>query len=257
MSIELNNASRYFGDFAAVNQVSFSLSEGITALLGPNGAGKSTLFRLIAGLDKASHGTVRVSGVDPYHQHDKVAERMGIAPEHNGHLDKVSADYQLELFAQMQGVPAREVKARVQQALSFVDLQAVGSQQAGTYSKGMRKRLAIARAIVHQPDYLLLDEPTAGLDPEQVMLLRERLLELKTQGCCIFFNSHHLSEVAYIADRIMVMNHSKMLCDESVEVFLARAGNVEGKAEQIQQAYRQVLVDNRARAVPVAIAEKG
>ena len=160
--VEVNGVSKVFGDVVAVSDVSFSVRAGVTALLGPNGAGKSTLFRLMCGLTPPSKGTVRVLGADARRDRD-VRGRIGLAPQQDGLFDRLSALQFVSVAAATEAVPEPERAAR--RALGVVNLDADDSRPVSGFSKGMRQRVKLAAALVHDPEVLILDEPLTGLDP--------------------------------------------------------------------------------------------
>lgn len=241
IEININLMSKRYGKKMVVQGFTARVRPGITALLGPNGAGKSTLFGLVAGLYRPSEGSVRVNGLDPYVLHRKVAGGMGVLPSRDGLLDRTGARQQLELFARLYGLNARTATERCALMLSELGLTASAGAHVGTFSTGMRKRLAIARAMLHQPEIVLLDEPTSGLDPDQAARLRNLMLSWRDEGRLIFFNTHSLSEVARVADTVMVMAGGRLLFSGSIADFLLHAPASGETAERMEQAYLSLL----------------
>ena len=160
--VEVNSVSKVFGDVVAVSDVSFTVRAGVTALLGPNGAGKSTLFRVMCGLTPPTKGTVRVLGADARRDRD-VRGRIGLVPQQDGLFERLSALQFVTLAAATEAVSQPERAAR--RALDLVDLDADASRSVSGFSKGMRQRVKLAAALVHDPEVLILDEPLTGLDP--------------------------------------------------------------------------------------------
>ncbi|GEM49375.1 ABC transporter ATP-binding protein [Deinococcus cellulosilyticus] len=250
--IEVQHLTRQFGNFNAVQDVNVAVPAGITALLGPNGAGKTTLFNLIAGLDLPTRGSIRVSGLDPYHQHRQTALQLGVLPAQDGLLGHLGARVQLEVYARLFGMGSSEARARTKTCLEQVGLGEIDHRPVSQFSTGMRKRLAIARSLLHNPQMILLDEPTAGLDPAQVLSLRLLLLKCREEGRLVLFNTHHLSEVARIADRVMVMREGRLLFDDTREAFMDLAPAGMGELERMEWAYQHVI-----EAVPLSLQGQG
>jgi ABC-2 type transport system ATP-binding protein len=201
-AIELSEVSRWYGNVVAVNEVSFSLSPGVTGLLGPNGAGKSTLLHMMAGLLKPSHGEVKVYGRSTW-LHPAIYREVGLVPEREA-VHAYLTGRQFALYnAQLQNLP--DPAAAAAKALEAVDLTAVQDRPIGTYSKGMRQRAKIAAALVHDPRVLLLDEPFNGMDPRQRLHMMGLLREMAAAGRTILFSSHILEEVERLADNVLVV----------------------------------------------------
>jgi ABC-2 type transport system ATP-binding protein len=168
--IDVDRASKWFADVVAVSEVSFHVGRGVTALLGPNGAGKSTMLRMLAGLTAPSQGHVRVLGFDP-HRDLALTRRIGLVPQQDALFESLSAFEFVRLAAVLQRLD--DPRAASAQALDEVDLDTADTRPVGSYSKGMRQRVKIAQAIVHDPEVLILDEPLTGLDPRQRLHLIE------------------------------------------------------------------------------------
>ncbi len=201
-AVELRGVSRWYGTVVAVNDVSFTLGPGVTGLLGPNGAGKSTLLHMMAGLLEPSDGSVTVRGI-PAWRNPSIYSEIGLVPEREsvpGYLsgfDFVLFNARLHRLADPVAATAR--------AIATVDLGSVEARQIGTYSKGMRQRVKIAAALVHEPDILLLDEPFNGMDPRQRLHMMELLRSMAAAGRTILFSSHILEEVERLAGNVLVV----------------------------------------------------
>ncbi len=201
-AVELRNASRWYGNVVAVNDVSFTLGAGITGLLGPNGAGKSTLLHMMAGFLRPSAGEVRVLGA-PAWRHPDTYRQVGLVPEREAVYPFMTA-YEFALVnARLQQLPDPEGAAR--RAMEAVDLVGAMDRRIGTYSKGMRQRAKVAGALVHDPRVLLLDEPFNGMDPRQRMDMMDLLRSMAAQGRTILVSSHILEELHHLADSVMVV----------------------------------------------------
>jgi ABC-2 type transport system ATP-binding protein len=201
-TVEVVNASRWYGNVVAVNDVSFSLGSGITGLLGPNGAGKSTILHMIAGFLRPSKGTVRVTGKPAWRNHE-MYRQVGLVPEKEAVYPFLSGYQFVLLSAKLFGLsdPA-EAACR---AIRAVDMEAVQDRRLGGYSKGMKQRMKVAAAIVHDPQVLLLDEPFNGTDPAQRLQMMYLLRRMAADGRTIVFSSHILDEVERLAQSILVI----------------------------------------------------
>jgi ABC-2 type transport system ATP-binding protein len=200
--IEVTNASRWYGNVVAVNDMTFSLGAGVTGLLGPNGAGKSTMLHMIAGFLAPSAGTVTIEG-RPTHGDPEVYRGIGMVPEREAVYAFLSARQFVAANAQLQGVA--DIDAATQRAIAAVELQDAQDRAIGTYSKGMRQRAKVAAALVHDPPVLLLDEPFNGMDPRQRLQMMALLRRMAADGRTILFSSHILEEVERLAERVLVI----------------------------------------------------
>jgi ABC-2 type transport system ATP-binding protein len=209
-SVELIGVSKWFGDIVAVSDVSFSVGPGVTALLGPNGAGKSTVLRLLSGLTPPSRGQVRLLGKDP-RADVATSAQIGIVPQQEGVFERHSALRFVSLAAVLHGVADPEAAAR--RALGVVELEADSPQPVGQFSKGMRQRLKVAQALVHDPHVLVLDEPLNGLDPRQRLHLIELFGQLGAEGRCVIVSSHVLEEVERFGSRILVISQGRLAAE--------------------------------------------
>jgi len=192
-----------------LRSISFSVKRGdIFGYLGPNGAGKTTTIRTILGLFQPTAGKVLVMGkpVDD----DSVKRKIGFVLEADGLYDNLTAYRNLEYYCQLYDVPQDERRKRIEGVLELVDLSDRGSDKVSIYSKGMRQKLALARAMVHDPEVLILDEPTAGIDPTGQIEVRKIILDLAQKGKTIFFSSHNLDEVQRICNRIALIHQGKI-----------------------------------------------
>jgi ABC-2 type transport system ATP-binding protein len=203
-SVEVANASRWYGNVVAVNDVTFGLDGGITGLLGPNGAGKSTILHMIAGLLAPSSGSVTVGG-SPTRGHPELYRRIGLVPESEAVYPFLTGRQFVVANARLQGMSGEQAAAAAARAIDHVDLGAAQDRAIGTYSKGMRQRIKVASALVHDPPVLLLDEPFNGMDPRQRLQMMDLLRHMAKQGRVILFSSHILEEVERVAERVLVI----------------------------------------------------
>ncbi|MEV1009320.1 ABC transporter ATP-binding protein [Streptomyces sp. NPDC049881] len=201
-TIEITKASRWFGNVVAVNDVTMAIGPGVTGLLGPNGAGKSTLIHMMSGFLAPSAGTVTLDGA-PIWRNEPVYRHIGLVPEREGMYDYLTGGEFVLANAELHGLPGPAAAAR--EALATVDMTDAADRRISTYSKGMRQRVKMASALVHQPSVLLLDEPFNGMDPRQRMQLMTLLRRMGEEGRTVLFSSHILEEVEQLAGHIEVI----------------------------------------------------
>ena len=211
--IEVNNLERTFGDQKAVDGMTFTVEPGeVFGLLGPNGAGKTTTVRLLNGILPPSAGTARVFGLDPVSQGAAIRQRTGVLTETPALYERLSARENLEFFATLHSLPQPERNRRLTEMLDFFDLSARATDKVETFSKGMKQRLALARALVHRPPLLFLDEPSSGLDPEAAQQVDNLIADLgRTDDQTVILATHNLLEAQRLCDRVAVMNRGKIL----------------------------------------------
>jgi ABC-2 type transport system ATP-binding protein len=206
-AIVLERVSRWYGNVVAVNDVSFSVGAGVTSLLGPNGAGKTTILHMLAGLLRPSSGRVLLGGQSAW-RNPSVYRSVGLVPEREAVYDFLTGRQFVEMCARLQHLPdPRQAAAR---AIDTVDLEAAADRAVGTYSKGMRQRVKIAGALVHDPTILLLDEPFNGMDPRQRLHMIELLRSMAAAGRAILFSSHILEEVERLAEQVLVIHAGRL-----------------------------------------------
>ncbi len=201
------NVSKWFGPLVAVSDVSFEIGPGVTALLGPNGAGKSTMLRMLTGLAKPSKGTVRVLGKDPAADVE-VTRSIGLVPQQESVFEHLTAHRFLQITATLYGLPDPGGVATA--ALERVALDPADTRRLPTYSKGMRQRVKVAQALVHDPQVLMLDEPLTGLDPRQRADMIKLFRRLGAEGRCVLVSSHVLDEVERLGSQILVMSQGRL-----------------------------------------------
>jgi ABC-2 type transport system ATP-binding protein len=200
--IVLDGVSRWYGPVVAVNDITFALGPGITGLLGPNGAGKTTILHMLSGLLRPSSGRVLIGGV-PAWRNPSVYRFMGLVPEREAVHPFLTGREFVEMAARLQRLP--DPAAAAAQAIRTVDLEAAADRATGGYSKGMRQRVKIASALVHDPSILLLDEPFNGMDPRQRLHMMDLLRSMAAAGRTILFSSHILEEVERLAEAVLVV----------------------------------------------------
>jgi len=224
--IEAKNLSKYYGPFVAIEDISFSIPEGqIVAFLGPNGAGKSTTMKLLTGFLAPSEGTARIAGLDIQTDRVEASRRFGYLPE-NGplYLDMTPADL-LQFFGQARGLKTPFLEERIAWVTDHCAIQEVIEKPIGKLSKGYRQRVGLAQALLHDPDVLIMDEPTAGLDPNQIRDFRRNIRDLgKTKT--VLISTHILREVETTADRVLMIHAGRLVFDGTPDE-LAKDGSLE------------------------------
>jgi ABC-2 type transport system ATP-binding protein len=220
--LEVVDLRKRYADLVALDGVSLRLERGeIVGLLGPNGAGKSTLVSLAVGLLEPDSGRVILGDAGSPHD-PAVRRRLGLAPQSLAVYSELSGAENLEFFAALQGCPPAERAARIDWALEFVGLSGRRQDRAKTYSGGMARRLNLAAALVHDPELLLLDEPTVGVDPQSRNHLLANVEALRELGKTVLYTTHYMEEAARICDRVAILDHGKLLAFDRTEALLAR-----------------------------------
>jgi ABC-2 type transport system ATP-binding protein len=216
--IETHDLSKQFNDFLAVDGVDLNVQAGqILALLGQNGAGKTTTVRMLTALLQPSRGWARVAGYDVVKNGHDVRASVGVLTEQHGLYMRMSAIEYLDFFGQVYSLSAEMRKSRSDHLLEYFGLTEAARRRIGEYSKGMRQKLALARAMMHDPGVLLLDEPTSAMDPESARLVRDEIARLKSSKRTIVICSHNLTEVEILADQIAIIYHGRILLQGTLE----------------------------------------
>ncbi len=219
--VTVANLTKQFGQRYAVDDLSFTVAQGETlGLLGPNGAGKTSTIRMLLGLSKPSAGTVTIFGCDLSRELKQVHARIGVVFEKPNLIETLSSYQNLAITCKIYDQPL----TRIQPLLERMDLWERAHDPVKTYSKGMRQRVLIARAFIHQPQLLFLDEPCSGLDPVSARMIRDYLLELKRQGITIILTSHDMAEVDELCDRIGFINHGRLVVLAEPRILKERFG---------------------------------
>ncbi|MBK9779052.1 MAG: ABC transporter ATP-binding protein [Anaerolineales bacterium] len=216
--IETKDLSKQFNDFVAVDGINLSVESGqILALLGQNGAGKTTTVRMLTALLQPSRGSARVAGFDVAKNGHDVRASVGVLTEHHGLYMRMTALEYMDFFGQVYSLAPALRKSRSENLLEYFGLAEAAKRRIGEYSKGMRQKLALARAMMHEPKVLLLDEPTSAMDPESARLVRDEIARLKSAQRTIMLCSHNLTEVELLADKIAIIYHGKILIQGTLE----------------------------------------
>lgn len=237
--IEVRGLRKCFGDVVAVDEVSFEARNGeVTALLGENGAGKTTTLRSIYGLIQPDAGEVRVDGVDGIAQPQSAQRGLGVLSEARGLYPRLTAREHMRYFAHLQGLGRAETETRCEDLVDLLGMGDFADRRAAGLSHGENTKVALARALLHDPANILLDEPTTGLDVMSTRAVRELIVQLRKRGKCVVFSSHVMQEVAAVSDRIVVVSAGRVIAggtpaelrrstglDDLEDVFVALTGH--------------------------------
>ncbi len=225
--IEANGLRKTFnkGRVVAVDDVSFTARDGqITGLLGPNGAGKTTTMRMLYTLLRPDAGSMRVDGIDPEVEALKVKRALGVVPDSRGLYDRLTARENIRYYGDLQGLDRRTTAARIDQLVDVLDMGEFIDRRTDGFSQGQRVKVAIARALIHEPRTVLLDEPSNGLDVMTTRALREFLRHLRSQGRCVVLSTHIMQEVAALCDRIVIIADGRVAAEGTADELLQRSG---------------------------------
>ncbi|HXS72746.1 MAG TPA: ATP-binding cassette domain-containing protein [Rhodanobacteraceae bacterium] len=223
--IEVRNLHKSFGAVKAVDGVSFTARDGeITGLLGPNGAGKTTTLRMLYTLMKADAGQVLVDGIDAATDPVAVRRVLGVLPDARGLYKRLTARENIDYFARLHGIDAMQMHARREALVDALEMRDILDRRTTGFSQGQRVKTAIARALVHDPKNVILDEPTNGLDVMSTRAMRAFLKSIKSEGRCVLLSSHIMQEVAALCDRIVVIAHGHVVADETPDALRAQTG---------------------------------
>ena len=216
--IEINGLTKKYGSFTAVDNLNLSVSKGeIFGLLGPNGAGKSTTILMLIGLTEPNSGTAKICGINPTRNPVDVKRKVGYLPEDIGFYDNLTGLDNLIYTAQLNSIPVSEAKQRADQLLGKVGLSNEGNKKAGKYSRGMRQRLGLADVLIKNPEVIILDEPTMGIDPSGVKEFLELIVKLsREEGITVLFSSHLLHQVQKVCDRVGIFVGGKLLAESDI-----------------------------------------
>jgi lipooligosaccharide transport system ATP-binding protein len=212
--IEVDNLTKKFGDFTAVDGITFSVKQGESfGLLGPNGAGKSSTMRIIAATSQRTSGDVKILGKDPEVNGPQIRAHLGVVPQQDNLDEELTCAENLYIYGRYFGLPKKMVIAKIDELLEFAQLIDKKDIKVNALSGGMKRRLTIARALVSDPDILMLDEPTTGLDPQARHILWDRLFRLKEKGVTLLITTHHMDEAEQLCDRLIVMDKGQIMAE--------------------------------------------
>jgi sodium transport system ATP-binding protein len=235
--IRVDDIHKSFGKVHAVRGVSFAAPDGkITGLLGPNGAGKSTTMRVLYTVLKPDEGHATIDGVDVVADSLGARRRIGALPHSAGLYPHLTARENVAYFAKLCGMDKAEIDDRVAEIIKLLEIEDFAERRTKGFSHGQRTKVALARALVHDPRNVILDEPTSGLDVMATRSLRELILKLKDEGRCVLFSSHIMQEVAALCDDICIIAHGKVAIDDSIDGIRERTG-----CDDIEDAFVEAI----------------
>jgi sodium transport system ATP-binding protein len=235
--IEVEHLHKRFGAVTAVEDVSFRAEDGVvTGLLGPNGAGKTTTLRMLYTLLPPDRGSARVDGLDVRTQPREVRRRLGVLPDARGLYPRLTPREHVRYYGSLHGLSGAALERRADELAELLDLQPLMDRRTEGFSQGERAKVAIARALVHAPRNVILDEPTNGLDVMSTRAIRTLIERLKGQGVCVVFSSHVMQEVAALCDRVVVVARGRVVADGSPADLRARTGR-----ESLEEAFVSVI----------------
>jgi ABC-2 type transport system ATP-binding protein len=234
--IEAAALSKYYGDFAAINNVTFSIRRGeVVAFLGPNGAGKSTSMKLLTGYLSATGGKAAIAGYDMASDRLAGAAKLGYLPENGPLYPDMSPVSLLRFFGNIRGLSGGKLNERIAAVVELCSLQSVYNKPIGKLSKGYRQRVGMAQAMLHEPEVLILDEPTAGLDPNQIHDVRKTLRQIGKEKT-VLLSTHILQEVEAVASRVLFMNEGRLVFDGSIADFKSKSSDLDLRFRELTRA---------------------
>jgi len=234
--IEAVGLTKYYGEFAAIDNVSFRIDSGeVVAFLGPNGAGKSTSMKLLTGYLSATKGTAKIAGHDMATDRIAGAKKLGYLPENGPLYPDMTPRSLLRFFGEARGMSGRSLKERIATVVELCSLKSVYGKPIGKLSKGYRQRVGMAQAMLHEPEVLILDEPTAGLDPNQIHGVREMLRRIGREKT-ILLSTHILQEVEAVASRVLFINEGRLVFDGTIAEFKKQDTDIATRFRELTKA---------------------
>ncbi len=225
--IEVAGLRKEYGNFIAVEDLSFNVQKGeIFGIVGPNGAGKTSTLKMLSGLIFPTCGSIKIQGLDYKNHSKRIKQKLGFLPEESPLYEGMAANDYLKFFAEIYGIDARCALNRIRESLSALKLDS-GDRKIGEMSKGMQRKVAIARALINEPEYLIMDEMTSGLDPTTSKYLADFVCDLKKLGKTIIFSAHNLYQVESICDRVLIMNRGKEISIGTLPEIKKKCGAIE------------------------------
>ena len=235
--IEVQNLSKSFGKLKAVQNVSFSASNGqITGLLGPNGAGKSTTLRMLYTLLKPDGGLARIDGFDISQSPIDVQSRIGVLSDAQGLYERMTTRENIRYFGRLHGLNEQELEKRMDELMVMLDMKSIADRRTKGFSTGERLKVAIARALVHDPGNVLLDEPTNGLDVKSTRAMRQFIRKLRDDGKCIVLTSHIMQEVSALCDQIVIISNGMVAAQGTPDELLHNTGK-----DNLEDAFIEII----------------
>ena len=224
-AISVVNLAKRYGTLLAVQDLTLSVTQGeFFGFLGPNGAGKTTTIRMLTGALPPDRGSMRIAGMEAG-QRNEILKRLGVVPESRGFYDWMTGAEYLDFFAALYGLKTTERRTRVEALLTQTELAPSRNKKVGAYSRGMKQRLGLARALVNNPTILILDEPTLGLDPQGQALIQNLLRQLNSSGVTVFYSSHLLNEVSALCSRVGILNQGRLVTLGTIPEILKTTGS--------------------------------
>jgi ABC-2 type transport system ATP-binding protein len=256
--IQVNNLTKRYDGVLAVDRISFTIAQGeIVGYLGPNGAGKSTTVKMLTGVLRPTEGSILIDGIDLLKAPIEVKRRIGYVPETGGVYESLTAYEYLQLVGRLYHIPEELLEHRIEEFLKMFGLEGVMHERLSSYSKGMKQKVLISAALLHNPKVLFLDEPLTGLDAHSALLLKELIRRLAAEGKTIFYCSHILDVVERTCTRVIILHQGRIVADGSVEQLkeLTRQGTLEdifkqltysANIEELAQAFARSIVEMSA-----------
>jgi len=249
--LELRNVTKKFSGIPAVDDVSFSAREGeITGYLGPNGSGKSTTMKMITGLIEMTSGEILFEGVPIQRDPVSYKQRMGYVPEEPHLYPHLTGLEYLVMVGQLRGLPARPTAGRIDGLLRLFSLHSDRHLPLSSYSKGMRQKVLLSAALLHNPDLILLDEPFSGLDVASALVMRSLIQELAARGKVVLFSSHELETVERVSSRVIILHRGKIVADDSIARLRALMA-----LPTLEEIFSQLAVEQDTAAISREIAD--
>lgn len=250
MDLVLENLTKQYKDVEAVKNLSLTFTEGVYGFLGANGAGKTTLFKMICGLTPPTDGSILVQGVKADTNSGSYLSKIGYLPQNFGYYPNFSAIDYLRYMAAIKGVEDKIADKRISELLSLVSLESVSHKKVKGYSGGMKRRLGIAQALLNHPQILILDEPTAGLDPKERVYFRN-IISTLSKNAIILLSTHIASDIEYVANKIIIMNQGEILANASLKQLIENIDSCvwecnipSGQEEDCFNEYYRIAVNN-------------
>jgi sodium transport system ATP-binding protein len=224
--IRVENLHKRFGEVTAVDGVTFTADNGkVTGLLGPNGAGKTTTLRMLYALMKPDAGTIHVDDIDAVAEPQKAQARLGVLPDVSGLYPRLTPREHIEYYGQLHGMSGAALGHRITELIDTLDMKMIADRRAQGFSHGERTKVALARAVVHDPRNVLLDEPTNGLDVMSTRAVREIIRRFRSEGRCVLFSSHVMQEVSALCDRIIVIGRGRIVASGTPDELRQQTGH--------------------------------
>jgi len=235
--IKVSNLHKSFGKIKAVRGISFEVRDGeITGLLGPNGAGKTTTLRMLYSLLPPDEGEIRIDGLDPTKDAMAIKHTLGVVPDSRGLYTRMSARENIAYYGKLHGMSGKDINTRIAELVDTLDMGDFIERRTEGFSQGQRVKVAIARAMVHTPQTVMLDEPSNGLDVMSTRALRRYILGLKNDGHSVILSTHIMQEVAALCDRIVIIAKGRIAADGTAEELLQRSG-----CDTLEDAFVQLI----------------